>query len=188
MTLHRSRFRTASVVFTAAAALWIQQGTSSARAEAAGGLQWTAPADWTSKGSTRMRAATYAVPAAAGDSEGGECAVYFFGPGQGGSVRANVRRWLGQFRTPEGGPVDDSARITETQVGELAVTRLEVSGTYLFKPAPFAPKVTPKPDYRMLAAIVQGPVGPIFFKLTAPAKTATQVEAAFEKMLLSLTK
>ena len=106
MTLRGTRFRTASVVLMAAGASWIQQGASSARAEAAGGLQWAAPADWTSKGSTRMRAATYAIPAAAGDSEGGECAVYFFGPGQGGSVRANIRRWLGQFRTPEGGPVD----------------------------------------------------------------------------------
>ena len=188
MTLRGTRFQTASVVLMAVGALWIQQATSVARAEAAGGLQWTAPADWTSQGSTRMRAATYVVPAAAGDSEGGECAVYFFGPGQGGSVRANVRRWLGQFRTPQGGPVDESAKIEETKVGEIAVTRLEVSGTYLFKPAPFAPKVTPKPGYRMLAAIAQGSVGPVFFKLTAPAKTATQARAAFEKMLHSLTE
>ncbi len=188
MILRGTRFRTAAVVLMAAGASWIQQGASSARAEAAGGLQWAAPADWTSKGSTRMRAATYGIPAAAGDSEDGECAVYFFGPGQGGSVRANMRRWLGQFRTPEGGPVDESASIEETKVGEIAVTRLEVSGTYLFKPAPFAPKVTPKPGYRMLAAIAQGPAGPIFFKLTAPAKTAAKAEVAFEKMLHSLTK
>ncbi len=188
MTLRGTRFQSASVVLMAAGALWIQQATSSARAEAAGGLQWTAPADWTSKGSTRMRAATYAIPAAAGDSEGGECAVYYFGPGQGGSVRANVRRWLGQFRTPEGGPVDESARVTEKNVGEIAVTWLEVSGTYLFKPARFAPKVTPKPGYRMLAAIAQGPAGPVFFKLTAPANTAGNAEAAFEKMLQSLSQ
>ncbi len=172
----------------AAGVLWIHQVTSTARAEAAGGLRWAAPADWTSKGSTRMRAATYSIPAAPGDSEGGECAVYFFGPGQGGSVQANVRRWLGQFRTPEGGPVDEAARVTERNVGEIPVTWLEVRGTYLFKPAPFAPKVTPKPGYRMLAAIAQGPVGPVFFKLTAPANTADNAEAAFEKMLKSLSK
>ncbi len=188
MTLSATRFRTAGAVLAAAGMLWIQQSGSRAQAEAAGGLQWNAPSDWTSQGSTRMRAATYVVPAAAGDSEDGECAVYFFGPGQGGSVQANIRRWLGQFRTPEGGPVDESARITKKSVGDIAVTWLEVSGTYLFKPAPFAPKVTPKPGYRMLAAIAQGPVGPVFFKLTAPEKTAGKAEAAFEEMLNSLSK
>ena len=188
MSLSGTRFRTAGTILVAAGMLWISQVGSFARAEAAGGLEWNAPLDWTSKGSTRMRAATYVVPAVAGDSEDGECAVYFFGSGQGGSVRANIRRWLGQFRTPEGGPVDESAKIEETKVGDIAVTRLEVSGTYLFKPAPFAPRVTPKPGYRMLAAIAQGPVGPVFFKLTAPAKTSRKAEAAFEKMLKSLSK
>ena len=188
MTLGVARFRTVGIVLVAAGSLWIQQSGSPARAEAAGGLQWNAPEDWISKGPTRMRVANYVVPAASGDSENGECAVYFFGPGQGGSVRANIRRWLGQFRTPEGGPVDELAKVTEERVGDIAVTWLEVSGTYLFKPAPFAPKVTPKPGYRMLAAIAQGPSGPVFFKLTAPAKTAGKAEATFEKMLKSLSK
>ena len=180
--------RKTGAVWAAACALWMQQGGSLARAENAGGLHWKAPAEWTSKGATRMRAANYGIPAAAGDSEDGECAVYFFGPGQGGSAQANVRRWLGQFRTPQGGPVDDSARVEQTRINDIAVTRLEVSGTYLFKPAPFAPKVTPKPGYRMFAAIARGPVGPVFFKLTAPAKTAAGAKAAFEQMLQSLSR
>ncbi len=63
-----------------------------AQAESAGGLSWTAPPTWKSQGARPMRAATYVVPPSGGDKEPGECAVYFFGAGQGGSVQANVRR------------------------------------------------------------------------------------------------
>ncbi|HXJ41594.1 MAG TPA: hypothetical protein VNH18_20115, partial [Bryobacteraceae bacterium] len=51
-------------------------------AESSAGLKWTAPGAWASKGAAPMRAATYT----AGDAE---CVVYFFGPGQGGTVDAN---------------------------------------------------------------------------------------------------
>jgi hypothetical protein len=51
-----------------------------------------------------------------------------------------------------------------------------------------APQATRKPGYRMLAAIVEGKDAPIFFKLTAPAKTAAQAEADFAKMIDSLRK
>lgn len=183
-----TKFLKATALLIAIGTLWVYQSGHIAKAENAGGLHWTAPPDWASKGSTRMRVATYVIPATAGDSEDGECSVYFFGPGQGGSVRANVRRWLGQFRTPDGRPVDKPTQIDNLRVGDIKIVRIEVSGTYLFKPAPFVPKATPKPGYRMLAAIAQGPVGPVFFKLTAPAKTAANAEAAFELMLQSLTQ
>ena len=61
-----------------------------------------------------MRVATYAVPGAKG-AEAGECAVFFFGPGQGGGVDDNVARWAKQF---EGAPAaDDDER---TVVGGAA--------------------------------------------------------------------
>jgi len=61
-------------------------------AESAAGVQWTAPAGWTTRGPAPMRAATYTIPAAPGDQADGECAVYFFGAGQGGSPQANIDR------------------------------------------------------------------------------------------------
>jgi hypothetical protein len=51
-----------------------------------------------------------------------------------------------------------------------------------------APKATPKPGYRMLAAIAQGQDAPVFFKLTAPKKTADAAEPDYQKMLTSLKK
>ena len=58
-----------------------------------------------------MRAASYTIPPAAGDSEGGECVVYYFGSGQGGGVEANIKRWIGQFTAPDGGPADKLAKM-----------------------------------------------------------------------------
>ena len=45
-----------------------------------------------------MRLATYTVAPDA------ECGVYFFGSGQGGSVEANLDRWIGQFLQADGKP------------------------------------------------------------------------------------
>ena len=44
-----------------------------------------------------MRKASYEVPRAKGDSDDGELAVFYFGPGQGGGIEANVDRWVKQF-------------------------------------------------------------------------------------------
>ena len=78
---------------------------SIAGAETAGGVKWTMPSGWKSEGSRPMRAATYRVAASAGDSEDGECGVFYFGAGQGGqletvggSVPAAGRQTFGKSR------------------------------------------------------------------------------------------
>lgn len=157
-------------------------------AEQAGGLQFDAPQGW-EPDPKPMRAVNYRIPATAGDERDGEMAVFYFGPGQGGGVEANVRRWLGQFVRADGSPImAGDAKRTDTKVGGLAVTQLDVTGTYLFKPFPMARQATPLPGYRMLAAIVQGPDAPIFFKMTAPAKTASAAEAEFQRIIASLRR
>ena len=154
----------------------------------AGGVQFDDPSGWRSDPKP-MRAVNYTIPAAAGDRQDGEMAVFYFGPGQGGGVEANLRRWLGQFVKADGSPMSaGDAEREDQQVNGMAVTLLDVSGTYLFKPFPMAPRATPMPGYRMLAAIVQGPDAPIFFKLTAPAKTVAAAEAEFRKIIASLKR
>ena len=160
--------------------------TVGARADSAGGLEWTAPAGWENQ-RRPMRAANYLIPGASG-GESGELAVYYFGPGQGGSVEMNVKRWIGQFRAPDGGPADALAKRTDEKVGDISVTLIDLRGTYLFKPFPMAPKAQEKPGYRMLAAIAQGADAPVFFKLTAPEKTAAAAEAKFQAVIDSLRK
>lgn len=151
-------------------------------ADSAGGISWTAPAAWKADAPRPMRAATYLAPAAKGDSEGAECGVFYFGEGQGGGVDANIDRWVGQF---EGGkaPVRKKERL-----GGFEVTLVEVEGTFASSMGgPMGPK-TPKVGFKLLGAIVEGPKGNVFFKLTGPARTVEASRARFLEMLKSATK
>src|SRR3982750_2494524 len=82
---------------------------AAAQAPQAAGLTWTAPPEWTAEPpSSSMRVVTYRI---AGDVEPAELGVFFFGSGgQGGSVDANVQRWIGQF-APESGSAKPSQRV-----------------------------------------------------------------------------
>ncbi len=61
------------------------------------GVIWRIPSNWSVQEPRPMRVATYMVPAVSGDSEGGECGIFYFGNDQGGSVEANIERWKSQF-------------------------------------------------------------------------------------------
>jgi hypothetical protein len=145
------------------------------------GIRWTAPAGWKTEAERPMRLATYTV------APGTECAVYFFGAGQGGSVEANVDRWIGQFLQADGKASKSAAKIAKRTIQGFPTTTVDVSGAYTGMGGPMAKSdAPPMPDYRMLAAIVEGPQGSIFFKCTGPAAAVTANQAAFEKMLASL--
>jgi hypothetical protein len=146
------------------------------------GIAWTVPSRWAAHPPRQMRLATYMIPAADGDSEGGECAVFHFGGGQGGDVQANIDRWLGQFENT-GKPVQETR-----EVNGLPVTTVEVSGTYLSPGGPRMQSQGKKENYRLLGAIIGAPGGSVFFKLTGPAKTVAFVEEEFEELIASVKK
>ena len=148
-------------------------------AESAAGVKWTAPPGWTTQAPRPMRAATYSIGPASGDKAAAECAVYFFGAGQGGSVDANVERWKGQFSG--GAP----AAVATRKVRGLAMTTLDVSGNYSGMGGPTATAPSSVPGYRLLGAIVEGPGGNVFIKFTGPAKTIAANQQKFEQLLAS---
>lgn len=150
-------------------------------AETAAGVHWTAPVAWKAQAARSMRAATYVVPAAAGDKEDGECVLYYFGRGQGGTVDDNMKRWMGQFEAPQ-----PEAQPRKRTISGLNVTTTDLSGTYTGAGGPMATNKTIKPGYRLLGAIVEAPEGLIFIKFTAPAKTAAANRVDFENLLKSL--
>ena len=119
-----------------------------------------------------MRVAEFVVPRVAGDPEDAEVIVYFFG-GSGGSVDANIERWVGQFQTPGGRSVPTPKRTTSTS-GSLTVTAIDVGGTYIAQVRPGSDERFNKPDFRMWAAVVETPKGPYFVKLTGPKQTVAQ--------------
>jgi len=151
-----------------------------AGSQGSGPVKWTPPSRWEAKPASGMRAATYIIPPATGDSDGGECAVF---ENLGGSVQANVDRWIGQFEKTAGAPNQKSETISG-----LTVTTVDVSGTFKGGGPMMGNTSAPKSGYRMLGAIVEGPEGNVFFKLTGPAKTIAAAQDEFQAMLKSLKK
>ena len=153
-------------------------------AESAAGIRWTAPTGWKAEAPRPMRAATYAIAPAAGDSAGAECVVNYFGPGQGGGVDANVERWKGQVLGPDGKPA--AAKVEKRTVRGVPITIVDTSGSYTGMGGPMAASSKPMPGYRLLGAIAEGPGGSVFFKFTGPAKTIAAGQKQFEQLLASI--
>jgi hypothetical protein len=132
-----------------------------------------------------MRVAEFVVPKAPGDPEDAEIIVYYFG-GTGGSIAANVDRWIGQMQQPDGTASKDHARREAQTVNGLKVSLVEVSGTYVAEVRPGATERHNKPNFRLRAAVVETPRGPYFIKMTGPAKTVAAADADFKKFVGSL--
>ena len=152
-----------------------------AASSTAGGVRWSVLARWKEKPEKPMRVATYSVPGAKGAAEG-ECAVFYFGKGQGGSVEENLSRWAGQF---EGGP---RAKNETRTIAGLRVHVTEAGGTYAASAGPMMQSQEKKPGYRLLGAIVEAPEGLVFFKLTGPSAAVEAARADFDALLKSLAK
>ncbi|WP_437595205.1 hypothetical protein WMF28_21900 [Sorangium sp. So ce590] len=147
---------------------------------AAGELAWDAPASFESAPNPNsMRKATYKIKRAAGDTEDAELSI----SQAGGSVDANITRWVGQFSQKS----DDSPKRTELKVKDIKVTVVEVKGTFAGSGMPGMPAQDPKSSYAMLGAIAEMPSGdPWFLKMTGPEKTVTAARADFDKLVNSL--
>ena len=126
----------------------------------------------------------FSIPSA-GDLPAGRMTVM----GAGGSVQANVDRWYGQFSQPDGGNTKDKATTKTLKLAGSTVTLVDVSGTYKDTPGgPFAGgKTIERPDYRMLAAIVEtADAGSHFLKFYGPAETVAKEADGFRKMVEGL--
>ncbi|HEX8198995.1 MAG TPA: hypothetical protein VF590_00805 [Isosphaeraceae bacterium] len=151
----------------------------------AGGLTFQAPGSWkSSRPSSFMRRAQLAVPPAQGAGESAELVVFAF-PGGAGTVQQNVARWQQQFEDPSGKP----PRITsEARRGKnVDVTVVECAGRYVAAVQPGSPERLDKPDYRMLAAIVQTPEVAYFLKMVGPDATVKAAKPAFDDLCKSIT-
>ena len=144
------------------------------------GVQWKVPERWQVQPARTMRIATYTIPRTKGDAEDGECAVFFFGSGQGGDVRSNINRWISQFET-ESKPEESS-----TTVNGVKVTTLSIEGIYLAPGGPMMQSQGKKPKFGLLGAIVEAPEGAVFFKTTGPVATISAAEKDFSALINSI--
>ena len=151
-----------------------------------GPIQASVPAEWQEEApASPMRKAQYALPKAEGDTYEGELTVFYFGLGQGGSVEANIDRWIGQISQTDGASSKDKAKTSKKEVSGLPVTLVDVSGTYsagMMSPGP------PRPGYRLLGAVVESSEGPWFFKLVGPEKTMSKWANSFDQFINSFKK
>ena len=152
-----------------------------------GDLKLKAPDGWiTERPTSNMRVSQYQLPAAEGDSEPASLVVYYFGAGQGGSVDANLDRWIGQMQSPGGGSSKDKAKTDTTTVNGLKVTLLDVSGTYAGGDmGGGGGGAQSKPNFRMRAGVIETPKGAYFIKLIGPEKTVARWDQGFQDFIKS---
>lgn len=144
-------------------------------------LAYDVPKDWSAVQTTSsMRLVQWSY------GQKSEVVVFYFGEGQGGSVEANLDRWYGQFEQPDGGSTRERAKVTKSRSGALTVTRADVQGTYAAPVRPGAAERHNEPDYRMIAAVVEGPSGPWFIRFLGPAKEVAAGETSFDAFLSGL--
>jgi hypothetical protein len=140
-----------------------------------GALKFEVPAGWVSKpAASTMRIAEYTLARIAGDAEDVDVVVYYFG-GQGGSVQANLDRWIGQMTQPDGRASKEIAKTsTLVSAGGLKVTVIDVPGTYVAEVTPGSTERHNKPGFHLRAAVIESTEGPYFVKITGPAKTVAK--------------
>lgn len=143
------------------------------------------PKEWTQKPVTSsMRAAQFVLSDKAGEEA--DLVVYYFGEGGAGGIEANLDRWLGQFQQPDGKPSKDVAKIEKTKFAGQDATVVSVTGHYVAQAMPGAGDMVDKQDQSLLAAIVNSPSGPYYFKLVGAKKTVAAHTARFRAMLSSM--
>jgi hypothetical protein len=175
-----------AVAASSAAAQAVVAEDNRAFSIAGGSLLLEAPAGWKRvQPKSGIVETEFAIPSAAADLPPGRMTVM----GAGGSVQANVDRWYGQFAQPDGSATKDKATTKTLKLAGCTVTLVDVAGTYKDMPGgPFAGgKTIERPDYRMLAAIVETPeAGSHFLKFYGPAATVAKEADGFRKMIEGL--
>jgi hypothetical protein len=131
-----------------------------------------------------MRNAQYRVPGSAGDAE---LIVFYFGPGQGGDAMSNARRWVGQFRGPDGQPLAEEDMVLENRPGgDVPVLVVEAKGTFVGGMGTAMGGSEAVEGQMLLGAIAQGPDSNWFFKLIGPEATVEENRAGFDQLISSL--
>jgi hypothetical protein len=141
-------------------------------------IAWTVPASWTTEPSTGMRKATYRIAKASGDKEDAIVTVIQAG----GSVDDNVARWKAQFD----GAHDVSRK--DTTVNGLAITTVEVHGTYTGGGVMVGESPDPRPGWALVGVIVATAPQPYFYKMLGPDKTVAAARPDLQALVDSTYK
>jgi hypothetical protein len=148
-------------------------------------LVYKAPDEWVKETpASKMRRAQYKLPGqdGAGDAE---MAVFVF-PGSGGAVSANIQRWIGQFKQPDGSNSADKSVIDEKVINGLKMTTVSLTGTYYKSVSMMGGEVEELKNSALLAVIVETEKDPWFFKITGPEETINYWKTSFSEFLQTI--
>lgn len=152
------------------------------------GITFTPSSQWTDLGASGMRQAEFAYGPVAGEADSATLTVFYFGPDQGGSVEANIKRWIDQWTGPHG---ETAPSVSQNQmtIDSMPAHVVGIVGTFN---APvgrmMSGKTEAKENYRMAGLVLEGPQGNVFFKLTGPDATASKMIETFMAMTLAIEK
>lgn len=145
-----------------------------------GAFSFTRPETWKWENPTSaMRKAQLSIPGKNGATA--LVTFFYFGPGQGGTLQANIDRWAAQFSSKEGSSVQ--AVTTTQKTATATVTFVSAHGTFA-SGMPGGPTEA-CPNYALRGAILESPQGDVYVKMTGPENLVQETTAAFDKMITS---
>jgi hypothetical protein len=134
------------------------------------------------KPTSAMRKAQYKLPKQGTDIDDAELNVIFLGT-DGGGLEANLDRWAGQFKQPDGGSSRERMLQSERTVLGWKVVEVDLSGTYDTQAMPGMGEQITKPGWRMLMSWIQSDHGNYFVKTVGPASTVAHWQASVRKFV-----
>lgn len=147
------------------------------------GLKLTVPAGWetqTIQPGAMAPKAVYQIPPLKPGEEPATVRITYF-PEMKGKDDMNLDRWIAQVTRPDGAlATRTDAKIEKTELGNIRLTTVDVSGN-----VKMTMRDTPKPEQRMIAAIIDHPKGPHFVVVAGPAASMKTWEADIMKFLKS---
>lgn len=151
-------------------------------------LSWSDPVGWVrTPPSSPMRIAQYTVPAGPNAHPAVLTVSHF--PGMGGAIEPNLERWYGQFEPTDASVNLPGPRREDRTVNTLHVIIARARGRYSSGMPGESPTAnTDNTDQGLLAAIVETPEGPWFFKLTGDNATVASAGPRFDDLLRSLRR
>ncbi len=150
------------------------------------GLRWIMPEGWEKKPpASSMRAGEFHIK---GDNNESALVVFSHFPGgQGGDVNSNLERWKSQFRNPETGGEPEFKKHPPRKVAGMTVHVLSIVGTYS-DGMPGSGQATERTGYAMRGAIVEGPQGSVFIKMTGPFDVVNSTRDQWYQLVDGMTK
>jgi hypothetical protein len=134
--------------------------------------------------SNKLRKAQFNIPKAKGDKEGVELAIFSFGGG--GSARANIERWVGQFESK-----GRKSKITSGDSPQGQYIFVDITGTYKMSIGPpIAGRTKLVPNARMLAVIlaVEKTEAVYYLRMAGESKTISAAAEPFRASFGADTK